>query len=341
MMTEKRYVIGVDGGNSKTDYFLFDMDGTFVDHIHAGTCSHERFPDAYESSYRIMNENITELLARNRLTLDQVSAAAFGLAGADVPSQKENLCRVIERIGFTRYAVDNDSFLGVKAGCGKGYGICSINGSGTVTGGISPTGKRLQVGGVGSELAGDEAGGYFLARKVLRAVYDYFYRLGPETRMTEPVMELLQIPGKPYFMEYAVEGVVNRTLPNTELIQILFAAADQGDEAALRILDHSAQQLACSTVGCMHNLDFGPEVDIVMAGSVWVKVASPVLRDLYKAYVESFARHRCNFILLEVPPATGAILWALELHRGHPADSATRAMIIDSVEKIQKGLSPA
>lgn len=338
---DRNYIIGVDGGNSKTDYFLFDMQGNFVDHINTGTCSHERFPDAYESSFRIMNENIQMLLSRNQLSMDHIAAGAFGLAGADVPTQKENLNKVIERIGFSHYALDNDSFLGVKAGSEKGFGICSINGSGTVTGGISPGGSRLQVGGVGSELSGDEAGGYFLARRVLRSVYDSFYRMGPKTSMTEPVMELLQIPDKAYFIEHAMDGILKRTLPNTKLMKIMFAAADNGDQAALDIIDHSAKQLACSTVGCMHNLDFGLEVDIILAGSVWVKAESPLLLEKYKTYVDSLTDHRCNYILLQVPPATGAVLWALELAYGQPVNTETRRKIIETVEHIQKKPSPA
>lgn len=330
-MTDKKYVIGVDGGNSKTDYFLFDMQGDFIDHIHAGTCSHERFSDGYASAYRVMNENIQLLLARNQLTMDHVATGAFGLAGADLPSQKASLCEIVERIGFARYALDNDSFLGIKAGSDKGFGVCSINGSGTCTGGISPSGKRLQVGGMGSELFGDEAGGYYLARKVLRAVYDYYYRSGPKTSMTDPVMELLQIPDKEAFAEATMDYVLARSLPNTELMQIMFSAADQGDRAAIGIIDNTAKQLAHSTVGCMHNLDFGTDVDVILAGSVWVKAESPLLFEKYADYVEQLTRHRCHFVILQVPPATGAVLWALELAWGRPVDSEIRRNIIDTI----------
>ncbi|ANE48216.1 N-acetylglucosamine kinase [Paenibacillus swuensis] len=332
------YVIGVDGGNSKTDYFLFDLQGNAVDHIRTGTCSHEQFTDGYASSLRVMNENISIMLERNQLTLKDVAAGAFGLAGADIPSQKLRLNEVVEEIGFTTYAVDNDSFLGVKAGTAKGYGICTINGSGHATGGVSPTGRRLQIGGIGSELAGDEAGGYYLARKVLRTVYDSFYRLGPETAMTAPVMELLKVPSKEVFMEYAWEGILNNTLPYTPLIQILFACADRGDTAALAVLDLSARQLAHSTAGCLHNLDFESEVDIILAGSIWVKVESPVLIEKYKSYVRQLTTKHCNFILLHVPPATGAVLWALELAHGRTVDLDTRGKVIFAVEELQKGL---
>ena len=33
---EKGYLLGVDGGNTKTLYFLHDSDGRFVDYVAAG-----------------------------------------------------------------------------------------------------------------------------------------------------------------------------------------------------------------------------------------------------------------------------------------------------------------
>mgnify|MGYP001232341305 FL=1 len=327
------YVIGVDGGNSKTDYYLFDLQGRRKDHIRAGTCSHEQLPDGYESAWRIMNDNIGLLLSRNGLTMDDVAAGAFGLAGADIPSQKEQLNRVIERIGFRRYAMDNDSFLGIKAGSLKGYGICSINGSGACTGGIAPDGRRLQVGGVGSELSGDEGGGFYLSRRVVRAVYDSMYRLGPDTSMAEPAMKLVGAAEQERFMERALEGIVSRTLPYTELVTLLLHAAEQGDSVADGIVDHSARQMALSTAGCLRGLGFeaGEPVDIVMAGSVWVKPVASVLRDRYRCYVERLAGQPCQFIELREPPAAGAVLWALELVNGAPADPGLRNQIIASV----------
>ncbi|GKU77615.1 N-acetylglucosamine kinase [Paenibacillus sp. L3-i20] len=328
----KQFVIGVDGGNSKTDYYLFHMNGEFKDHIRAGTCSHEQFPGSYESAWQEMNKQIGLLLSRNGLSMEDIAAGAFGLAGADIPSQKEKLNEIIERMGFTHYAMDNDSFLGIKAGSNKGYGICSINGSGACTGGISPSGERLQVGGVGSELAGDEGGGFFLARRVIRTIYDSFYRLGPKTTLAAPVMKLLGVPNKERFMERALEGMVARKLPNTELVTLLFAAAEKGDTVAMNIVSQSALQMAYSTAGCLRQLDFGTEpVDIIMAGSVWVKAESPVMRDLYKRYVDELAGRACRYTLLEVPPAAGAVLWALELTLSGPVDEQIRKKVISAV----------
>lgn len=325
---KKKYVIGVDGGNSKTDYFLFDTEGNFVDHIKDGTCSHERFADAYESSYRIMNDNIKSLLSRNGLTIDDAAAGAFGLAGADVPIQKEKLTEVVEKIGFTNYAVDNDSFLGIKAGSENGYGVCSINGSGTVAGGISPSGKRLQIGGIG-QISGDEAGGFFLSRGVIRGVYDSLYRLGKETDMTKPVMELLGVKDKLYFIQNVSDYLSKGTLPTKELIQILFRAVDNQDHVAFDIVDNTSLQLAKSTAGCINNLDFGNNVDIILAGSVWIKAETPILFKQYRKYIEEFTEKKCKYIFLQVPPAAGAVLWALELFNNEPVDKSIRKKVID------------
>ena len=46
----KEYIIGVDGGNTKTDYFLFDIAGNFFDFYRGGTGSHEGLPDRLAGS---------------------------------------------------------------------------------------------------------------------------------------------------------------------------------------------------------------------------------------------------------------------------------------------------
>ena len=41
------YYLGVDGGNTKTDFALMRADGTLIDWIRVGTCSHEALPGGY------------------------------------------------------------------------------------------------------------------------------------------------------------------------------------------------------------------------------------------------------------------------------------------------------
>lgn len=329
-----QYVLGVDGGNSKTDYYLFSADGVMIDGLRAGTCSHERFQDGFDGARRELALSVSALLSRNNLAIQDLSAAAFGLAGADFPDQKNNLERVIRELGFTRFVVDNDGFLGVKAGCPDGYGICCINGSGTVTAGIGADGTRLQVGGISSDLSGDEAGGFYLSRRVIRAVYDSFYRMGQKTGLTQPLFTLLDISGPSTLLQTACALIGQRALPTTDVVLMLFAAARDGDAAARQILRDCAQATALSVLGCLSQLHFPNSVDIVLAGSVWVKTQGSLLHTHFHDLVTAASPVQCHIRTLNEPPATGAALWALELLHNKPVSSECAGRVFEQVNQF-------
>jgi N-acetylglucosamine kinase-like BadF-type ATPase len=325
----KKYVIGVDGGNTKTDYFLFDTDGNFTDHIKDGTCSHEHV--GYEKAEQILNARIDEMLDRNNIPRADLEAGAFGLAGIDRKKQMQEFIKIMDRMQIKKYAVDNDSFLGVVAGTSKGYGICSINGTGTVAGGIDPLGNRRQTGGIGP-LTSDDAGGGYIAQLGARFVYDSFFRCGVPTLMTEPVFEMLGIDHPDDLMQAYSEQY--RKLTSTDMTRIVFLAADKGDKAALEALESSARQLAKTSAGCARSLKFGDEIEVVLAGSVWVKADSPALFEFYKKYMsELLPGKTLKYNILKVPPATGAVLWALALTGADPFNDSVKQKIIKAVEE--------
>jgi N-acetylglucosamine kinase-like BadF-type ATPase len=323
----KNYVVGVDGGNTKTDYFLFDLQGNLIEHFRDGSCSHESV--GFEKAEEILTDRINQMLTKHGLSMDDVEAGAFGLAGIDNHEQHAKFVEIFTRMGLPRFECDNDSFLGIVAGTSKGYGICSINGTGTVSGGIDPHGNRLQVGGIG-HLVGDDAGGSYIAGCGVRAVYDSFYRCGDETLMTKPVFELLGIT-EPKMMMLAI-GENYRKCYGTEATRIVFKAANENDGPALEILDATGLQLAKTSAGCARNLSFGDEIEIVLAGSVWVKGESPALFNSYKKYMEGFLPGKSlKFNILQVPPATGAVLWAMSLCGVDCFGEIIRNKVIESV----------
>ena len=63
----KDYILGVDGGNTKTDYFLFDSEGNFVDHYRGGTCSHEGLSDSFDGTYRVLKSVFDSFLEKNKI----------------------------------------------------------------------------------------------------------------------------------------------------------------------------------------------------------------------------------------------------------------------------------
>ncbi|HHU56204.1 MAG TPA: N-acetylglucosamine kinase [Acholeplasmataceae bacterium] len=327
-----KYILGVDGGNTKTDYFLFDTNANFIDFYRSSTCSHEALPDSFNGSYRVMKKDLDYILGKNNLKPENITASVFGLAGCDTPYQKSKLEEVVSKLGFTNFRVVNDSFLGIKAGTSNGVGVCSINGTGTSCGGIDKNDSYLQVGGIGA-VVGDEAGGYNLSRKVVRAVFDAAYRFGKPTSLTKIVYDKLGVTDKYYLMEKISDYYLSRKINYTDFTIACFEEANKGDEVACEILKSTAEQLARSAGGVVVNLDFDEPVEIVLAGSVWVKGSSPIMVEEFIKYINMFTGKKCVVTKLIVPPATGAIIWALELHLNEFPSLELRNKIINQVEK--------
>jgi N-acetylglucosamine kinase-like BadF-type ATPase len=310
-MAEK-YILGVDGGNSKTDYLLCRADGTFADILRASNCSHENHERGYDWMQETMQGHIDTLCARNDIKVSDVVAAGFGLAGADEPGQIKELCNRIRGIGFTRFEVANDGILGVKAVSSSG--VCSICGSGTVTLGIDDNGSLLQVGGIGN-LSGDAAGGGHISGMVIKMVYHAYYRAGKKTSMAQGAIDILGIKGPEEFLT-AINGYGWRGPSTRALIQLADREAQAGDEVAAKIFDDMGISMAEGVVGCVRNLTFGGEVVVVKAGSIWNVIGYTGMIDNYERVIREGLTQPVRFELLETTPALGALFWAKEILDG-------------------------
>ncbi len=328
----KKYVIGVDGGNTKTDYLLYDTEGNFVDGIRSGTCSHEApSVGSFEGAYLVMKSKIEELLSRNNLTIKDVVSGAFGLAGVDAPFQKKALEDAVEKIGFKEYQVVNDGFLGIKAASPTGTGACSINGTGTVNVGIDEDGKWMQVGGIGY-VAGDEGGGSFLSRAAVRIAFDEAFRFGPKTKVTEDVFKMYGITSKKEFSD----AIVGKRIDSTYLIKALFNRANEGDEVAIKVLETAGENMGRSTAGCISEINLVEPVNVILAGSVWAKATNFAMLNKFKEVVSNLTKKNCNFIVLNEPPVLGAILWALEIANKKLPSSELKAKVLESIILYQQ-----
>lgn len=326
-----KYILGVDGGNTKTDYYLFDIDGNFIDMYRGGTCSHEGLKDSFDGSYRVMKEVFDEFLGKHNLKPSDIVASCFGLAGDDLPYQHKNLCEKIEQLGFKNYKIVNDSALGIKVETKNGYGVCSVNGTGTSVSGIGKDGKTIQVGGIG-DITGDEAGGRFLSRKVVRKTFDEVMRFGKKTSLTPITLNLIGNTSEEQLMEDIVLVYSARKVDYNVLTVACFEEANKGDEVAIELLTEMADNLARSAASAVVRLDLGETPEVVLAGSVYVKGSCPILVNEVKRRIDLYANKKCDTRVLTVPPATGAIVWAYELATGSYPSYEKRMQFVKTVE---------
>lgn len=328
------YILGVDGGNTKTDYLLYDTDGNHIGHLHAGTCSHEQL--GMDGARREMASRIGTLLSAHGLSPADIAASAFGLAGIDQREQQATLTEIIRGMGFVHNIAANDSFLGLKAGSESGMGICSINGTGSAAGGIDMDGRSMQVGGYGALCTGDEAGGSYIAVRTIRAVYDERYRFGPQTALTPALMALFGCMDDPedFHTAISVGYLYGTDVTALDIIQALFAQSHAGDAVARGIVLDVADALARSAAGCALRLRFGGIIPVVLIGSVWTKGRHQPMIDHFQAQFERHTQKESALHILQAPPVAGSILWALELATGQVPTGSLRAKILTQAERL-------
>ena len=305
------HVLGVDGGNTKTDFLLFTLEGKLVDVMRTGTCSHEAEDMGYDNAYALLAKHIDCFLARNHISVTSIKSAAFGLAGIDLPHQYEAMHSRIKQMGIKNFVVANDSILGIKAISSNGTGLCSVNGTGTVTSGIDSEGKIVQIGGIG-EMCDDKAGGTYIATKAVQAVYNQLFRCGQKTSITEAMFTLLGCKTEEEFV-LTIANDEQMSLYVSKINILLQQQATKRDAVAEHILKEVGIFLGKSAAGCVKRLTFHERIDIVFIGSVWVKGAYDGMKEAFEKTFSSLIDLPFSVTKLTSPPATGAIIWALML----------------------------
>ena len=308
------YVLGVDGGSTKTHCALFDMAGELVDFLRIGSTNHETLKDSYSEFGKILGAAIHDMAERHHIGAGSIRAGVFGLSGADTRRQHANICSEVEKIGLADFMVCNDSFLGIKAGSRDGFGICVINGSGCTVSGINRSGRTFLIGGQG-EFTGDQGGGGFLGYCAIRSVYDQLFKEGNKTLMKDMLFDTCGIDSKYEYMDVVREKIEDGEITVTDLAKMVFQAANHFDKVALDILRHMGDEIGISVNGVIRELGFDgdEELNIILAGSVNVKGENDTYIDTLKRKVLcGHENMRIHFSILRQPPVIGAVQWAFE-----------------------------
>gem|GEM_PF-166356 len=340
-----KYILGVDGGGTKSHLAIFDDTGKCVGTTVYGPLNHE----GMDGSYAELESRLREVLSsamKNAVggageaggavgtaaetasvtaddtdgatapTLAGISFAVFGLAGVDTNEQAQLISDIVRRIGISNFLVCNDAILGVPAGSPDCVGVCAINGTGFKVAAIDRSGAMLDTCGLGA-YTDDRGGGVWYGERVCGEVYNALFKLGRPTVMRPMLFNLLGISDKSEYLS-AVTRIFHAesTLYNSvELNGIVFSAAARGDDAALDILRESAAQYGGAIARLAMDMDFPCDevLSVTLAGSVFVKQKITILHDMIKEKVaEILGDREVQYVCLDSPPVAGAVLLAAQ-----------------------------
>ena len=299
-----QFVAGVDGGTTKTIALVADDRGRILGAGRGGN-SNWTGPDV-EQPMRVVVATVQQALDQAGLCGDDVAAGAFGLAGADWPEDHDRRRVVLERAHIARQViVKNDTFVGLRAGTRRSYGLVIAAGTGCNAAAIAPDGREWHFG-----YYEDYGGAGSVAQEVVRAVLRAEDGRGQPSALTGVVLDRLGYPSPEALLRAMVAHAVSRE-DLRSLCPLVFEVADSGDAVAASIIVKQGLALAEYATALIRRFRMqGLEFDVVLSGSVF-KGQGPLLVDTVTQAIHCVAP-RARIVRVQFEPAVGGVLLAYD-----------------------------
>lgn len=312
------YVLGVDGGGSKTIAALCDDSGVTLGWGVAGCGNHQR--TGLRSAMKQVRLAYKAALQQAGLQLKQVSVVQYALAGADRPKDYQLLRPALDSLTTVPWNVVCDTMAGLRMGSADNTGIVLVCGSGTNAVGRDASGLTVQVGGFG-RLFGDGTGGYDIARDVFRSAIRSYEGRDIATSLTERIPTCFGQPNMQALVDWALdEGLQDVPM---DLTRTVHRTAQEGDELSGRILERAGQELGLAATAVFRRLQWPDDqpLRVILVGSVLQQGRSA---HLLRALKESFnpVRPAVEWIIPDIQPVYGAVMLAMD-HLGLPVTDST------------------
>jgi N-acetylglucosamine kinase-like BadF-type ATPase len=308
-----RVVIGVDGGNTKTDVLAATFDGEPLAYVR-GPGSNSHGPRGAQGCVAV----IAALVAEAGLD-EPAEHGAFFLCGADVPADVTALQDAIEEQPWVQSAtVDNDTFALLYAGAEAANAVAVVCGGGINCVGRAADGRVSHHPSLGWE-TGDLGGAEGMGREALYHAARAEDGRGRATVLADIVPAHFALPSVVAVGEAVHYGRLSQARLG-ELAPLVVEVA-RTDAVASSIVERLVDEvvLLVQRAATDLHLDRAP-FDVVLGGGVF---------DQNGGFHEQIAARlsarfpRARIVRPSVPPVVGAVVAALE-KAGAPADTAIR-----------------
>ncbi|GGP12038.1 N-acetylglucosamine kinase [Oceanobacillus neutriphilus] len=238
------YILGIDGGGTKTKANLFHKEKGFIwEEEEKAANPHST---SYAQSVEVVNRIINKAYESHFLSENTELSIGLGIAGLGRKADQikwlkyfQNSSRHLHKIKET--VVENDGKIALYSETLGRDGIVSICGTGAITIGVHEA-KTIRIGGWGHLVGGDPGSGYHIGSQALIAVFNELDGLGPETMLTNLILDGEAINKMEELIPILYQNVEKQRI--AAFAGYVFQAADQKDEVAINIIRETAKEIA-------------------------------------------------------------------------------------------------
>jgi len=298
----KRYVIGIDGGGTKTEAALADFKGNILKLTKTGSSSPRNV------GINKVVENIIKGIEKVRKG-KKVNSIFVGMPAVEeeYKSKKEIIKKeILKRLKDFKgkLMIGSDQLVAFRSGTDKKDGIVLISGTGCVCHGWQEK-KEAKTSGWG--WLADEGSGFWTGQKGFQAVLKELDGRGPKTIITKILFKEWKIKNKNDLLN---KVYLNFSIRQISLIsKLVDRAANKGDEVAKDVMAKAGKELAQSAIAVIKKLNFQNEkFSIVLVGGMF---DSKTVSYFFKREVKKIAK-KTQFLRPKVGPVIGAVKLAIE-----------------------------
>jgi N-acetylglucosamine kinase-like BadF-type ATPase len=303
-----QYIIGIDGGGTKTHCIVTDIEGTILYECSGGASNFliQGMEKVAETIFNLI-ANCKEHL---HFSYSDVKIILLGTSGAGRKNDSDRLEKVFSeysskrRVEFNCFKVDSDATIALEGAFTGKPGSILIAGTGSILFCKDNEGRIHRIGGFG-KLLGDEGGGYSLGKKGLTVISKEF-----DGRSNVSI--ILKLAAKKFGInspEKLIEQIYLNKMEISSFAPVVIEAAEKGDEEALKIIYDESGELVLH-VKAMIKKAGKPALNIALIGGLinHENIYSLTLRKRMILEIPEI-----NIKEPDYSPAMGAILMAKEI----------------------------
>ncbi len=301
------YILGIDGGATKTSAIIADLDGHILGIGRAGASNYHimGLPQAIEAVISAINS----AKENSDLNIQRFKIACLGLAGAGRTDDRLLLFNSVKELGiFEKIIIKHDAEIALAGATVLRPGVIVIAGTGAMAFGINYSGEEKRSNGWGNIL-GDEGSAYDIGRRALNAICKAYDGRGNPTSLLNAIIEFWKLKD--------FDSIIKRVYNTPNSIQdiagiapLVSKEAENGDEVAIEILKNSAKELALSAISVIKGLKMeDKEFPLAISGSVF-NAGDLILKPFKENII--FSCPFADIIKPSFSPVIGAVLLALQ-----------------------------
>lgn len=302
-MKQNKYVIGVDGGGTKTVVALVDLEGKVLKVAKVGPSS------PVNVGVKTASKNIAEGI-KKVLRKGEIISTFIGLAAIqEEPRYKKEIRReLLKRKGISqifkgKIEIGSDQIVAFRSGTDKKDGVLIIAGTGCVA---HSWHKDKEITASGWHWLADEGSAFWVGQRAFQAVLKNLDARGPKTLITNLAFKEFKIKTIEAFLE-KVYASPAETVPLLSVVTD--EASKKGDKVAKEILKQAGRELALAAKTAIKKLEMEKEkFPLVLVGGMF---KSKIVLETVKKEVKR-AAPKVGFIQPQKEPVSGAIKLALE-----------------------------